>query len=199
MVGTVIAGPAASRVSRSSSCGSPSARPEPPAVVVDHDLDVVGVVERRRAAVERGLVEVPPRRRGSPDQLRELAPVGARSRPARARSRSSTGTTTAARPRAAAAAGPAAWLPIRYPLTETRPLQRSGQSAARMSAVRAPQSNPATTARSTSSASSSATASNASAACSPLRGCVVGQEPRRPIAAQMRDDHPTAVGRQDRR
>ena len=49
--------------------------PEPPAIVVDHDRDVVGVVEGRRAAVERGLVELPFRRRGSPDQPRELAPV----------------------------------------------------------------------------------------------------------------------------
>src|SRR4029077_6713945 len=55
---------------------------KPPAVVVDHDLDVVGVVERRRTAVERGLVELPPRRRGPPDQLRELAPVGAVAVPA---------------------------------------------------------------------------------------------------------------------
>ena len=50
-------------------------QPEPPAVVVDHDRDVVGVVERRRAALEGGVVEVPLRRRGPPDQLRELAPV----------------------------------------------------------------------------------------------------------------------------
>ena len=50
-------------------------QPEPPAVVVDHDRDVIGVVERRRAAVEGGVVEVPLRRGGPPDQPRELAPV----------------------------------------------------------------------------------------------------------------------------
>jgi hypothetical protein len=32
---------------------------ESPAVVVDHDLDVIRVVERRRAAIECGVVEVP--------------------------------------------------------------------------------------------------------------------------------------------
>src|SRR5206468_6950809 len=48
---------------------------QPPAVVVDHDLDVIRVVERRRAAVEGGVVEAPPRRSGSPNELRELAPV----------------------------------------------------------------------------------------------------------------------------
>jgi len=36
-----------------------------------------------------------------------------------------------------------AGLPIKYPLTGTMPLQRSGQSAAMMSTVRAPQSKPA--------------------------------------------------------
>src|SRR5829696_6001661 len=34
-------------------------QPEPPAVVMDDDGDVIRVVERRRAALERGIVEVP--------------------------------------------------------------------------------------------------------------------------------------------
>src|SRR3954447_15553644 len=49
--------------------------PEPPAVVVDHDLDVIRVVERRRAAIERRVVETPLRRGRSPDELGEVAPV----------------------------------------------------------------------------------------------------------------------------
>ena len=48
---------------------------EPPAIVVDDDIDVIGVVERRGAAIERRVVEAPFRRRGLPDQLRELVPV----------------------------------------------------------------------------------------------------------------------------
>src|SRR5829696_3913617 len=67
------------------------------------------------------------------------------------------------------ASGASSRLTIRYPLTETSPLQRSGQTAATMSAVRAPQSNPARIALSISSASSRAMTSSASAPCSPLR------------------------------
>ena len=48
---------------------------EPPAVIVDHDVDVIRIVEGRRAAIERGVVEVPLRRGELPDELRELAPV----------------------------------------------------------------------------------------------------------------------------
>ena len=50
-------------------------QPEPPAVVVDDDVDVIRVVERRRAAIEGGIVEAPLRRSGPPDQLGEVAPV----------------------------------------------------------------------------------------------------------------------------
>src|SRR4051794_18912116 len=49
--------------------------PQPPAVVVDHDLDVIRVVERRRAPIESRVVEAPLRRGRSPDDLREVAPV----------------------------------------------------------------------------------------------------------------------------
>ena len=48
---------------------------EPPAVVVDHDRDMVRIVERRGAAIERRVVEVPFRRGELPDQLGEIAPV----------------------------------------------------------------------------------------------------------------------------
>jgi hypothetical protein len=48
---------------------------QPPAVVVDHDRDVVGVVEGRRAAIEGGVVKGPLGRRGPPDQFGEVAPV----------------------------------------------------------------------------------------------------------------------------
>src|SRR5262249_57355312 len=46
-----------------------------PAVVVDHDGNVIGVVEGGGAAVERGVVELPLRGRQLPDELREIAPV----------------------------------------------------------------------------------------------------------------------------
>ena len=67
-----------------------------------------------------------------------------------------------------------------------------------MSAVRAPQSKPATIAFSIPSASISAMASTASAACSPLRNVSSEQEARRAVAAQVRDDHPVARGGQQR-
>src|SRR5580704_14112646 len=54
---------------------------EPPAIVVDHDADVVRIVERGRAALECGVVEVPSWRREAPDEPRKLAPVPVVSRP----------------------------------------------------------------------------------------------------------------------
>ena len=42
---------------------------------MDHDGDVVRVVEGRRAAIERGVVEVPFGRGLPPDELRKVAPV----------------------------------------------------------------------------------------------------------------------------
>ena len=41
----------------------------PPAVVVDHDTDIVRVVEGCRGAIERRVVERPFRRRDLPDEL----------------------------------------------------------------------------------------------------------------------------------
>src|ERR1700733_10291726 len=35
---------------------------EPPAIIMDHDGDMIGVVEGRRAAIERGVIEIPLRR-----------------------------------------------------------------------------------------------------------------------------------------
>lgn len=48
---------------------------KPPAVVVDHDSDVVQVVERRCGAIERGIIEGPLGRIVLPDQLAEIVPV----------------------------------------------------------------------------------------------------------------------------
>jgi hypothetical protein len=141
---------------------------EPPAVVVDHDLDVIGVVEGRRAAIEGGVVEVPLRRSGPPNELGEVAPVGVVPGPAafggevvlvpplqlgRWRQRKPAGLLAA----------------DQIPAHRGKPRQRSGQSAATMAAVRVPQSKPARIARSISRASSSAMMPRASAACSPLR------------------------------
>src|ERR1700689_1479296 len=51
------------------------AQAEPPPVIVDHDRDVIRVVEGGRAAGERRVVEIPFRRGEPPDELAELAPV----------------------------------------------------------------------------------------------------------------------------
>src|SRR5215470_11254729 len=46
-----------------------------PSIIVDHDVDMVRIVESRRAAIESGVVEIPLRRSSLPDQLRELTPI----------------------------------------------------------------------------------------------------------------------------
>ena len=48
---------------------------KPPPVVVDHDTDVIRIVEGRGTAIERGVVELPLRRRELPDELRKVVPV----------------------------------------------------------------------------------------------------------------------------
>jgi hypothetical protein len=48
---------------------------EPPAVVVNHNVDVIIIVKCCCSAIERRIVEVPARRRGSPDQLRKITPI----------------------------------------------------------------------------------------------------------------------------
>src|SRR6478736_1092201 len=50
-------------------------QPQPPAVVVHDDSNVIGVVERRRASIERCVVELPLRRGELPDQFGEVVPV----------------------------------------------------------------------------------------------------------------------------
>jgi hypothetical protein len=62
MVGTAMTGAAASRFSSSSYFGSPSAKAEAPAVIVDHDADMIRIVEGGRRAIEGGIVKVPLRR-----------------------------------------------------------------------------------------------------------------------------------------
>src|SRR5918998_3104821 len=42
---------------------------------MDHDADVIRVVEGRRAAIERGIIEVPLRRSGLPNELCKIVPV----------------------------------------------------------------------------------------------------------------------------
>jgi hypothetical protein len=50
-------------------------QPEPPAIIMDDDGNVVRIVEGRRTAIERGVVEVPLRRSELPNQLRKVVPV----------------------------------------------------------------------------------------------------------------------------
>lgn len=47
----------------------------PPPIVVDHDVDVIGVVEGCRAASEHRVVEGPFRRGRPPDELGKFVPV----------------------------------------------------------------------------------------------------------------------------
>src|SRR5215218_7956577 len=48
---------------------------EPPAVIMDHDANMIRVVEGRCAAIERGIIEVPLRRSGLPNELSKIVPV----------------------------------------------------------------------------------------------------------------------------
>src|SRR5271168_1374729 len=47
----------------------------PPAVVVDHDFDMIWVLEGRCTAIECGIIEVPLRRGELPDELCKIMPV----------------------------------------------------------------------------------------------------------------------------
>src|ERR1700759_2279475 len=48
---------------------------ESPTIIVNYDGNIVRVIERPGAALERVVVEVPFRRRGLPDKFREITPV----------------------------------------------------------------------------------------------------------------------------
>ncbi len=48
---------------------------QPPTVIVDHNTDVIRVIERSGRAAEGGIVEIPLRRSVLPDQLIEFVPV----------------------------------------------------------------------------------------------------------------------------
>ncbi len=48
---------------------------EPPAIIMDHDADMIRIVESRCAAIERGIVEVPVWRSELPNELRKVVPV----------------------------------------------------------------------------------------------------------------------------
>jgi hypothetical protein len=50
-------------------------QPYPPAVVMDHNVNVIEVVKGRSGAIERGIVERPFWRSSLPDQLRELTTI----------------------------------------------------------------------------------------------------------------------------
>ena len=47
----------------------------PPAVIMDHDGDVIRIVEGRCTAIERGIIEVPLGRSELPDELGKIVPV----------------------------------------------------------------------------------------------------------------------------
>ena len=78
-----------------------------PAVVMDHDGDVVRVVERRRGAIERGIIELPPRRSDLPNELGKIAPVFVVAERAAFGGKVVPDTTTGTQPLAATASG---WL-----------------------------------------------------------------------------------------
>ena len=66
---------------------------EPPAIIVDHDADMIRVLEGCSAALEGGIIEVP-FGRGVFQMTWQSRAGTARSRPGRARWQSKTGTTT---------------------------------------------------------------------------------------------------------
>src|SRR5436853_2067141 len=47
----------------------------PPTIVVNDDRDVIRVLERSRSTLKRLVVKFPLRRRGLPNQFREVAPI----------------------------------------------------------------------------------------------------------------------------
>jgi hypothetical protein len=49
---------------------------QPPAVIVNHDADVIRIVEGRCGAIERGIIEIPLWGVERPDELRKIMPVG---------------------------------------------------------------------------------------------------------------------------
>src|ERR1700676_5213306 len=55
---------------------------EPPAVIMDHDADMIRIVEGRCAALERGIVEVPFWRSELPNEPGKVVPVGLVASPA---------------------------------------------------------------------------------------------------------------------
>src|SRR6202050_3874171 len=50
-------------------------QPNPPSVIIDHDGNVVRIVEGRRSAIKRGFIEVPFRRSELPNEFREVMSV----------------------------------------------------------------------------------------------------------------------------
>src|SRR5437763_21731 len=48
---------------------------EAPSIIMDHDADMIRIVERRRTAIERRIIEIPLRRSKLPAELREVVPV----------------------------------------------------------------------------------------------------------------------------
>jgi hypothetical protein len=73
-----------------------------PALIMNHDADVIRVLERCCTALERCIIELPLRRREPPDKLRD-----------RARWPNSTDTTIRARTFGGNGILPDSWLPIR--------------------------------------------------------------------------------------
>src|SRR4029077_14336918 len=47
----------------------------PPAVIMDHDTDMIRVVKGRCTVIESSIIEVPLRRSEMPDELRKIVPV----------------------------------------------------------------------------------------------------------------------------
>ncbi len=59
-----------------------SGQPQPPAIIVNHDVDVIRIVEGCCAALERSIIEVPFRRSDLPNELGKIAPVSSIAGPA---------------------------------------------------------------------------------------------------------------------
>src|SRR5262249_60814578 len=48
---------------------------QPPSIIMDDDVDMIRVLERRRAAIECRVIERPPGRSELPDELSKVVPV----------------------------------------------------------------------------------------------------------------------------
>ena len=171
---------------------------EPPAIIMDHDADMIRIVEGRGAALERGIVEVPFGRSELPDEPGKVVPVFLVAGPA-----AFGGKVILVPPlelslwRQRHLAGLLAADQI--PTHGDEGLAALREEAAMMSAVRAPQSNPAEDRPLDLERIHQSDDIESDHRLLAIAEGVAGKKARRAIAAQIGDDHPVARLRKPRR